>query len=324
MSKIKKKSKKKNYTLKKKRYSKRGGSSAVQPEVVEAEIVQPNQVVSTEIVQPNLAVTSTEIVPQNENTMETTQPNQAVSTEIVPQNENTMETTQPNQAVSTEIVPQNENTMETTQPNNSPEKKNGMSDDDSDEAVLVFRVNVNETCPTNYKSINKKQTKFCYKFSSRSDLIQNCGNKTPLEIDITPQKQKKLDSEIEALKREQNDLLTLEKEDTRLRGLEETGQELSQEDISKLKNIAGYIKISKEKIRAGMKEIVRQHGFTSVRYMIAGGLTMAVTLLLFPAIGVAAPGVGSAVFRTLDVVFKRAGNTISRKYKTLKNRKKRN
>ena len=40
MSKIKKKGKKKNYTLKKKRYSKRGGSSAV----------QPNQAVSTEIV----------------------------------------------------------------------------------------------------------------------------------------------------------------------------------------------------------------------------------------------------------------------------------
>ena len=68
-----------------------------------------------------------------------------------------------------------------------------------------------------------------------------------------------------------------------------------------------------------MKEIVKQHGFTSVRYMIAGGLTIAVTLLLFPAIGVAAPGAGSAVFRGLDVVFKKAGNTIS---KTLKKRKK--
>lgn len=85
MSKIKKKGKKKNYTLKKKRYSKRGGSSAVQP----------------------------------------------------------------NQAVSTEIVSQNENAMESRQPNNSTENKNGNGDDVSDRGLLIFYLDVNETCPTN-------------------------------------------------------------------------------------------------------------------------------------------------------------------------------
>ena len=87
--------------------------------------MQPNQAVSTEIVQPN----------------------QAVSTEIV----------QPNQAVSTEIVSQNENAMESRQPNNSTENKNGNGDDVSDRGLLIFYLDVNETCPTNYKLLKKKK-----------------------------------------------------------------------------------------------------------------------------------------------------------------------
>ena len=268
MSKIKKKGKKKNYTLKKKRYSKRGGSSAVQP-------------------------------------------NQAVSTEIV----------QPNQAVSTEIVSQNENAMESRQPNNSTENKNGNGDDVSDRGLLIFYLDVNETCPTNYKLLKKKKKSFCYKLSSKSNLIQNYNNQTPLEIDITAKEKKILDSNIESLKQDQNSLLFFKKTEEELTQKKGRGEILTKEEEINLQEGKAKRETIENTMRGKMKNIIKKEGPGALRRMTAGGLSLAVTLLLFPAMGIAAPGAGSSAFKLFDRGLKFVGNAAHKKM--IRNRKKR-
>ena len=275
MSKIKKR-KKKNYTLKKKRYPKRGGSSAVQPEVVEAEVVE------AEIVQPN-------------------------------------------QVVSTELVPQNEKAMESRQPNTTTENKNGNSDDDSDRALLIFHLDVNETCPTTYKLLKKKKKSFCYKLSSKSNLIQNYNNQTPLENDVTAEEKKILDSNIESLKQDQKRLLFFKKTEEELTEKKKTGEKLTTEEQINLEEGKAKRKTIENTMRNKMKKIIKKEGPGALRRMTAGGLAMAVTLLLFPALGIVAPGVGSSVYKVFDTGFKKMGNTVYQrrnKWKTEKNKKK--
>ena len=311
MSKIKKR-KKKNYTLKKKRYPKRGGSSVVKPnQVVEAEIVQPNQVVLTEIVQPNQVVEAEIVQPNQAVLTEIVQPNQVVEAEIV----------QPNQVVEAEIVSQNEKAMESRQPNNSPENKNGNSDDDSDRGLLIFHLDVNETCPTNYKLFKKKKKSFCYKLSSKSNLIQNYNNQTPLEIDITAKEKKILDSNIESLKQDQNSLLLFKKTEEELTQKEERGEILTKEEQINLQEGKAKRKKIENTMRGKMKNIIKQEGPGALRRMTAGGLAIAVTLLLFPALGIVAPGVGSSSFKVFDRGLKFVGNAAYKKM--IRNRKKR-
>ena len=257
MSKIKKKGKKKNYTLKKKRYSKRGGSSAVQP----------------------------------------------------------------NQAVSTEIVSQNENAMESRQPNNSTENKNGNGDDVSDRGLLIFYLDVNETCPTNYKLLKKKKKSFCYKLSSKSNLIQNYNNQTPLEIDITAKEKKILDSNIESLKQDQNSLLFFKKTEEELTQKKGRGEILTKEEEINLQEGKAKRETIENTMRGKMKNIIKKEGPGALRRMTAGGLSLAVTLLLFPAMGIAAPGAGSSAFKLFDRGLKFVGNAAHKKM--IRNRKKR-
>ena len=169
--------------------------------------------------------------------------------------------------------------------------------------------------------LKKKKKSFCYKLSSKSNLIQNYNNQTPLEIDITAKEKKILDSNIESLKQDQNSLLFFKKTEEELTQKKGRGEILTKEEEINLQEGKAKRETIENTMRGKMKNIIKKEGPGALRRMTAGGLSLAVTLLLFPAMGIAAPGAGSSAFKLFDRGLKFVGNAAHKKM--IRNRKKR-
>ena len=123
------------------------------------------------------------------------------------------------------------------------------------------------------------------------------------------------------MKQDQNSLLFFKKTEEELTQKKGRGEILTKEEEINLQEGKAKRETIENTMRGKMKNIIKKEGPGALRRMTAGGLSLAVTLLLFPAMGIAAPGAGSSAFKLFDRGLKFVGNAAHKKM--IRNRKKR-
>ena len=214
---------------------------------------------------------------------------------------------------------QSTNSLNSTNPSNSPNMN------DEGEGLVLFPAK-NDVCPNGYseKKVNGKL--LCHKTVSVSNIMSydkpnNYNKNQPEEasVELNTPEMAELKPEIDYLKTQQEALLNIENEQKEIKS---KNGELTEEDKLKQKELEENSKKIKTNMRSRMKQIIKEKGPATLRLMTAAGLTATISLLLFPAMGIAAPGVGSSVFKGINYSMKRTGNALTSRYNKRTRKKK--